>query len=247
MEPAVRQHLHSVTLRTLQAHSFNRASNIAASALTDVLQQYLTLLAATAKHHAEHSGRTGQGCNVWDVLAALSEVGVEVDELQEFVLGEAVDMKPYAMANKNAEEKERSDVQQEDEEDVVSRRLDSLADIQSERRLFWWRLKDLMLIVRTHQIQYLSELKKIPVSRFPSITPGSHPLFHKVLQRRLQSKLRRPHQLPLAVFSRLHRMDTLKPAAKGRNVPRIPSILPASSVRMGMMELSLWTYPHHHL
>lgn len=131
MEPAVRQHLHSVTLRTLQAHSFNRASNLAASALTDVLQQYLTLLAATAKHHAEHSGRTSQGCNVWDVLAALSEVGVEVDELQEFVLGEAVDMKPYAMANKNAEEKERSDLQQEDEEDVVSRRLDSLADIQN--------------------------------------------------------------------------------------------------------------------
>ncbi|KIO22090.1 hypothetical protein M407DRAFT_120884 [Tulasnella calospora MUT 4182] len=131
MEPAVRQHLHSVTLRTLQAHAFNRASSLAAYTLTDILQQYLTLLAATAKQHAEHSGRTGQGCNVWDVMAALSEVGVEVDELEEFVLGEAVDMKPYALANRRAEEKEKPGVREEEEEDVVSRKLDSLADIRT--------------------------------------------------------------------------------------------------------------------
>lgn len=132
MESAVRQHLHSVTLRTLQAHSFNRASSQAAYTLTDVLQQYLTLLAATAKQHAEHSGRTSQGCNVWDVMAALSEVGVEVDELEEFVLGEAADMKSYALTNRNVEVKERSDGHEEAEnEDIVSRRLDSLADIQT--------------------------------------------------------------------------------------------------------------------
>lgn len=145
MESAVRQHLHSVTLRTLQAHAFNRASSLAAYTLTDVLQQYLTLLAATAKQHAEHSGRTGQGCNIWDVMAALSEVGVEVDELEEFVLGEAVDMKPYALANRRTEEKERPDAREEEEEDVVSRKLDSLADIQSERHMSWRISKNLTL------------------------------------------------------------------------------------------------------
>lgn len=148
MESAVRQHLHSVTLRTLQAHAFNRASSLAAYTLTDVLQQYLTLLAATAKQHAEHSGRTGQGCNIWDVMAALSEVGVEVDELEEFVLGEAVDMKPYALANRRTEEKERPDAREEEEEDVVSRKLDSLADIQGERHMAWRVSKDLTLTFR---------------------------------------------------------------------------------------------------
>ncbi|KAG9019417.1 hypothetical protein FRB90_002569 [Tulasnella sp. 427] len=178
MEPAVRQHLHSVTLRTLQAHSFNRASSLAAYTLTDVLQQYLTLLAATAKQHAEHSGRDGQGCNVWDVLAALSEVGVELDELEEFISGEALDMKPYILTTKNTGEKERSDAQEEgeEEEDVVSRRLDSLADIQTSISLGLEKDADSAISLHYGPISSSLPLSPSPSSPAPSPPPSLIPI-----------------------------------------------------------------------
>ncbi|KAG8902799.1 hypothetical protein FRB99_004098 [Tulasnella sp. 403] len=131
MEPSVLQHLHSVTLRTLHAHSFNRASSVAAHVLTDILSRYLSLLAATSKAYAEHSGRDGGGVNVWDVLGALDELGVSLEELEEFSRSEGREMSGYGLTKGITSDLEKVEGEALAESSAAARRLDSLADIKS--------------------------------------------------------------------------------------------------------------------
>ncbi|KAF8512095.1 hypothetical protein BU17DRAFT_54245 [Hysterangium stoloniferum] len=87
------QVLHTTTTRTLHAHNFSKSSTQATHTLTDVLSRYFTLLTETCARYAQHAGRTG--VTIRDALAALNEVGVEVDELREYVEGEALELVRY--------------------------------------------------------------------------------------------------------------------------------------------------------
>lgn len=87
------QILHTTTTRTLHAHHFNKSSSEATYVLSYVLSRYLTLLADTCARYAEHAGRTG--VTMWDALAALNEIGVEIDELREFAEGEGKETVRY--------------------------------------------------------------------------------------------------------------------------------------------------------
>lgn len=93
MEP--RSYLHAVTSLTLQSHSFSRSSSNAANVLTDLLARYLDLVATSCVQLAEHAGRDGAGVNIHDVIAALEDVGVGVEELMEFAEGEGKEMQSY--------------------------------------------------------------------------------------------------------------------------------------------------------
>ncbi|KAF8480695.1 hypothetical protein JB92DRAFT_3149286, partial [Gautieria morchelliformis] len=87
------QILHTTTTRTLHAHNFNKSSTQATHTLTDALSRYLALLAETCAQYAQHAGRTG--VTVHDALAALEDIGIGIDELREYVEGEAKDMIRY--------------------------------------------------------------------------------------------------------------------------------------------------------
>ncbi|KAG8883552.1 hypothetical protein FRB97_006399 [Tulasnella sp. 331] len=139
MDASVRQHLHAVTIRTLHAHQFTRTSSNAAHTLTDIVQRYITLLALTSKQYAEHSGRDGAGVNVHDIVAAMAELGVGVNELMEFAEGlEGKEMQKYSLtAGAAMEEAKLAEISNEEDENAfastssAARRLDSLADIKS--------------------------------------------------------------------------------------------------------------------
>lgn len=81
-------HLHKVTLETLNAVSFNRASTSASNVLTDLLSRYLNLLAVTCSQYAQHAGRNG--ANLHDAVNALEELGVDVEELLDWGKGEGI-------------------------------------------------------------------------------------------------------------------------------------------------------------
>ncbi|KAF8583426.1 hypothetical protein K439DRAFT_1412174 [Ramaria rubella] len=87
------QILHTTTTRTLHAHNFNKSSTQATHALSDALSRYLMLLAGTCARYAQHAGRTG--VTVRDALAALEDIGVGIDELREYVEGEAKELVRY--------------------------------------------------------------------------------------------------------------------------------------------------------
>ncbi|KAG9011425.1 hypothetical protein FRB94_008496 [Tulasnella sp. JGI-2019a] len=138
MDASIRQHLHAVTIRTLHANQFNRTSSNAAHTLTDILQRYITLLALTSKQYAEHSGRDGAGVNVHDIVAAMAELGVGVDELMEFAGGEGGEMQKYSLtAGAPIEDAKIAENGIEENENAfastssAARRIDSLADIKS--------------------------------------------------------------------------------------------------------------------
>jgi histone H3/H4 len=89
LQSAVHPHLHFTTLQVLSASSFNRASSSATNVLTDLLSRYLDLLALTCSQYAQHAGRTS--ANLYDALAALEEVGVDVNELMDWSKTEAAE------------------------------------------------------------------------------------------------------------------------------------------------------------
>ncbi|KAF5376114.1 hypothetical protein D9615_007772 [Tricholomella constricta] len=95
MENASTKLLESATHRTLHAHAFSRTSTQASLVLTDLLSRYLALLSATCAKYAAHAGRTSL-C-VHDAIGALEELGVSVDELNEYVGGEGKEMSRYAI------------------------------------------------------------------------------------------------------------------------------------------------------
>lgn len=86
--------IESTSLKTLHAQSFSRSSSQAAHVLSSLLSQYMTLLASTCKRYSEHAGRNT--ISIKDVVLALDEVGVSVEELSEYCEGEGREMSRYA-------------------------------------------------------------------------------------------------------------------------------------------------------
>ncbi|CAE6405947.1 unnamed protein product, partial [Rhizoctonia solani] len=99
MEAAAHQHLHRASLRILHSHNFSSSSSLASHTLTALYEQYLDLLARSFAAHSHHSGRTNP---TWsDAINALSEVGVDIDELSAWLGTEAGEVgKKYVVAGR---------------------------------------------------------------------------------------------------------------------------------------------------
>lgn len=95
MESGAFKLLESATQRTLHAHAFSRASNQASLVLTDLLSRYLVLLTSTCAKYAHHAGRTT--LNAHDALGTLEELGVSVQELNEYCATEGKELNRYAL------------------------------------------------------------------------------------------------------------------------------------------------------
>ncbi|GLB44098.1 putative bromodomain associated [Lyophyllum shimeji] len=95
MENAGTKLLESATHRTLHAHAFSRTSTQASLVLTDLLSRYLALLSGTCAKYAALAGRNR--LNVHDALEALDELGVSVDELNEYAATEGKELARYAV------------------------------------------------------------------------------------------------------------------------------------------------------
>ncbi|KAK7039243.1 hypothetical protein VNI00_010148 [Paramarasmius palmivorus] len=90
MDAATHKLLESVTQRTLHAHNFSRTSSQASLVLTDLLARYLTLLAGTCARYAEHANR--KQLNARDAVRALDDLGVSIEELNDYCRVEGMDM-----------------------------------------------------------------------------------------------------------------------------------------------------------
>ncbi|KAG9090167.1 hypothetical protein FRC06_001191 [Ceratobasidium sp. 370] len=102
MESTAYAHLHRATLRTLHSHSFTSSSSVAAHTLTSLFASYLDLLASSSVARANNSGRTGVGWG--DVLGAMDEMGVGVDEMMGWCRSEAGEVgRKYVVAPKERE------------------------------------------------------------------------------------------------------------------------------------------------
>ena len=95
MDVGAKRLLETVTIETLHANHFSRASTQATLVLTDLLSRYLTLLSTTCAKYAEHAGRLR--LNARDAENALHELGVDVDELGEYCAVEGREMSRYAV------------------------------------------------------------------------------------------------------------------------------------------------------
>ncbi|KIK09511.1 hypothetical protein K443DRAFT_671409 [Laccaria amethystina LaAM-08-1] len=95
MDNGAHKLLESATQRTLHAHAFSRSSTQASLALTDLLSRYLALLASTSAKYAQHAGRTK--LSVRDIVGALDELGVGLDELSDYASSEAKELNRYAL------------------------------------------------------------------------------------------------------------------------------------------------------
>ncbi|KAF9071027.1 hypothetical protein BDP27DRAFT_1219607 [Rhodocollybia butyracea] len=95
MDGGAQKLLESSVLRTLHAQNFSRSSVSASLVLTDLLSRYLVLLTSTCARYAEHSGRTR--INVKDAVVALEELGVSIEELEEFGRIEGGELGRYAL------------------------------------------------------------------------------------------------------------------------------------------------------
>jgi histone H3/H4 len=95
MDGGAQKLLEEVTIRTLHAQNFSRSSTQASLVLTDLLSRYLTLLTSLCGQYAGHSGRNR--INARDVVVALDELGVNVDELKEFCSTEGLELNRYAL------------------------------------------------------------------------------------------------------------------------------------------------------
>jgi Wiskott-Aldrich syndrome protein len=87
--------LEQATHRTLHAHSFSRSSSQASLVLTDLLSRYLSLLSLTCAKYAQHAGRTGLTAR--DAFCALDELGVSMEELDEYCTSEGIELGRYAV------------------------------------------------------------------------------------------------------------------------------------------------------
>ncbi|GAB1525364.1 hypothetical protein RhiTH_008524 [Rhizoctonia solani] len=99
MDGTAHQHLHRATLRVLHSHNFSSSSSLASHTLTALYAEYLDLLARSFAAHSHHGGRTNPS---WpDAVNALSEVGVDVDELSTWLGTEAGEVgKKYVVAGR---------------------------------------------------------------------------------------------------------------------------------------------------
>ncbi|TFK37668.1 hypothetical protein BDQ12DRAFT_652775 [Crucibulum laeve] len=95
MDGAAQKLLECATQRTLHAHAFSRSSSQASLVLTDLLSRYLSLLTSTCAKYAQHAGRTE--LSIHDAIGALDELGVGVDELNEYCATEGKEFNRYAL------------------------------------------------------------------------------------------------------------------------------------------------------
>ena len=95
MDVGAKKLLETVTIETLHANHFSRASSQATTVLTDLLSCYLTLLSTTCAKYAEHAGRLRLSAR--DAECALGELGVDVGELNEYCATEGREMSKYAV------------------------------------------------------------------------------------------------------------------------------------------------------
>lgn len=94
MDAGAKKLLETATIETLHANGFSRASTQATQVLTDLLSRYLSLLAATCAKYAEHAGRLRLSAR--DTVSALGELGLDVQELSEYVATEGRELARYA-------------------------------------------------------------------------------------------------------------------------------------------------------
>ena len=94
MDAGAKKLLETVTIETLHANNFSRASTQATQVLTDLLSKYLLLLSATCAKYAEHAGRLR--LTAQDTVSALDELGLGVEELSEYCAGEGRELSRYA-------------------------------------------------------------------------------------------------------------------------------------------------------
>ncbi|KAL1687418.1 hypothetical protein GGG16DRAFT_116995 [Schizophyllum commune] len=90
MDGATQKLVESTVHRVLHANSFSRASSNATHILADIFARYYLVLAQTCAQYAQHAGRSS--INVHDALHAIEDLGFSLEELQDYVQGEAVDM-----------------------------------------------------------------------------------------------------------------------------------------------------------
>lgn len=86
--------LESATQRTLHANNFARSSSQASHVLTDLLSRYLSLLTTSCAQYAQQAGRSG--LTIDDALLALEEMGVSLDDLNEYCEVEGKDLGRYS-------------------------------------------------------------------------------------------------------------------------------------------------------
>ncbi|KAF8305831.1 hypothetical protein DL93DRAFT_2089228 [Clavulina sp. PMI_390] len=79
---AVHRHLRNATVTVVRAHDFAKTSQTAVHVLTDLLARFCDLLIGTTSEHAHLAGRTS--ANVLDALAALEELGMDVQDLMDW-------------------------------------------------------------------------------------------------------------------------------------------------------------------
>ena len=102
MDEAAYAHLHRATLRTLHSHSFTSSSSVASPTLTSLFASYLDLLARSCVARAQHAGRIGVGWK--DVVGAMDELGVGMDEMSVWCKSEAGEVeKKYVVGPKEKE------------------------------------------------------------------------------------------------------------------------------------------------
>lgn len=102
MDAGAKRILESVTQETLHAHQFSRSSTQATYVLTDLLSRYLALLSSTCAKYAEHAGR--HHLNARDAVTALTDLGVDVEELSEYHATEGREMSRYAVHSQRRKE-----------------------------------------------------------------------------------------------------------------------------------------------
>ena len=94
MDGAASGILESVTHKSLHAQNFSRASSKASHVLTDLTSRYFSLVASTCARYAEHAGRTS--VTMADAMNALTEVGISLEELADYAIGEGIELSNYA-------------------------------------------------------------------------------------------------------------------------------------------------------
>lgn len=89
--------LDSVILKVLHAHNFSRTSSQASVVLANFVSRYLILLSSISGSYAELSGRSK--VNIWDVLSSLGDLGVTLEELDEYCVSEGKELGKYASSS----------------------------------------------------------------------------------------------------------------------------------------------------
>ena len=75
--------LRTTALQILQSAGFDAAHTDPTNSLTEVMSQYLQLLATTTSSYAELAGRSNG--NIWDVVDGLNELGITPESLKEWL------------------------------------------------------------------------------------------------------------------------------------------------------------------